>query len=90
MALPTTKCPDCEKIITVKGLKRHQKDKHSNLPKKYKCIVCGYATNREIQLMDHNRRKHTDPVKMGRPKKKGKERETKTISPELHGNCDEV
>lgn len=69
MALPKTNCSICNKVITVKALKRHIHDKHSNAPKKFSCHCGAYSANRMVQLLDHQRRIHKDPMKNGRPKK---------------------
>lgn len=67
-ALPKTKCPECDMMITVKGLKRHIDQQH-HTEKEWKCDFCLFTTKREEGLLDHQRRIHLEPMKMGRPKK---------------------
>lgn len=69
--LPKTTCPDCKISITVKSLERHLKEIHGP---PIKCDLCEFITRREASLLDHQRRKHSDPMKMGRPKKNQQKR----------------
>lgn len=70
--MPVTNCPDCKKEITIHGLPRHRKEEHGSV--NFKCSLCEYSTKRESLLLDHQRRKHFEPVKLGRPPKNGKQK----------------
>lgn len=72
--LPKTQCPECGISITSKVLKRHLREQHANISEEFKCNLCEFATKREDALLDHQRRKHYEPVTMGRPKKNDKRR----------------
>lgn len=63
------KCPECGKCFVEKALNRHKREVHSSNPPKFKCDTCGFTAKRNVQLLDHIRRKHTEPTKIGRPKK---------------------
>lgn len=63
-------CPDCNKTISQKGFKRHQRERHSEDASKFKCNLCQFASKRPDQLLDHQRRQHFEPSMLGRPNKK--------------------
>lgn len=69
--LPLTTCQVCKISITFKSLERHLKEMHGPT---IKCDLCTFVTRREASLLDHQRRKHSDPMKMGRPKKNQQKR----------------
>lgn len=69
----TAECPECGQIFTAKEAKkvlaRHIQARHAPESEKLKCPMCTYTTSRKNQLNDHQRRKHLEPVKLGRTKK---------------------
>lgn len=71
--LPTTQCPHCEKVMTMKSLARHIREKHSEIDN-LKCKFCDFTAKREDALYAHQKRIHFEPVAMGRPKKGNKHR----------------
>lgn len=75
--LKTTTCPDCQKVITVKGLKRHRKDVHGLNLQPIHCNMCDKVFKRNAHLKDHQRRIHFEPVERGRPAKKKPQSEKK-------------
>lgn len=67
--LERTHCPVCNISISAKALPRHHLNKHSEDAEKFVCTLCEFKTNRRETLLDHKRRKHFEPVKLGRPSK---------------------
>lgn len=67
--LPTAQCPVCDKTMTKKALGRHIQEKHEHNAEEFSCNVCKSSFKRKELLLDHQRRKHFEPVKMGRPNK---------------------
>ena len=63
-----TKCPQCEKEISKKGLKRHINGRHTDAPQFF-CNLCDFATKRNDQLQKHIKAIHFEPMSKGRPKK---------------------
>lgn len=83
--LPTTQCPVCDKTITLKGLERHRREKHTDDPNTFQCNIqvssgkiCPFTAKRETVLLDHQRRKHFEPKKIGRPKKNEQPRRSRS------------
>lgn len=70
--LAKTQCPDCRINVTVKGLERHRREKHSKDFDGFKCSICKFTTKRKASLLDHERRLHLEPVALGRRKKSDK------------------
>lgn len=71
MGLPRTTCPQCGKEMTKKALQRHTKEQNSNdsaFPV-FICDICNLATKRKVDLVDHMKRKHLQPKKLGRLKR---------------------
>lgn len=62
-------CPECRKFFVEKVLNRHKREVHSSKPPKFKCDTCEFTTKRNVDLLAHIQRKHTEPTKIGRPKK---------------------
>lgn len=83
--LPRTKCPDCGITITMKGLGRHQREKHSANPKQFPCNLCSHSSKRHDHLMEHQRRVHFEPIQLvkerGRSKIKQEGGEKRKRSP---------
>lgn len=67
--LPKTACDVCGKLVVTKVLKRHKNEQHS-LEKTHNCDMCSFTSNRNDRLLDHKRRIHFEPIRMGRPAKK--------------------
>lgn len=78
--LPTTKCPQCDLILTQKALARHQRNQHGENIPKFKCKFCTYESNRHAQVLDHEHRIHLQPSVLGRPKKNKKKTEARPVS----------
>ncbi len=83
-------CPDCEKVVSSKSLKRHQREQHSE--QHFVCRFCGYSTWWQDSLERHERAQHPElflnpTTTLGRKEAVVTVRVVVLQEPEVRGSC---
>lgn len=76
--LPKTQCSVCNKTMTNNALIRHMIEIHESNADKFSCNLCDKSYKRETILLDHKRRVHLEPRKMGRPNRNEKKHRSRS------------